>query len=205
MAGIVFTIGHSTHDIEHFIGLLRLHSVSAVCDVRSHPYSRRNPQFNQKELKAALRRNGIEYVFLGKELGARSEDPNCYVDRKVQYDRIAMTPEFREGLVRVEKGTMSYQLALMCAERDPLACHRTILIARHLEEQGIEVRHILEDGSIEPHNDAMKRLKRQLGVPDDDLFRSQDQLAAEAYRIQGERIAYQLPDPVGDVEVHHIE
>ncbi len=192
MAGVVFTIGHSTHDMEHFIGLLRPHSVTAVCDVRSDPYSRHNPQFNQKGLKEALLRNGIEYVFLGKELGARSGDPNCYVNRKVQYDRIAVTPEFREGLDRVEKGTLSYQVALMCAEKDPLACHRTILIARYLDERGIEVRHILEDGSIETHNEAMKRLKRQLGVPEQDLFRSQGQLAAEAYRIQGQRIAYQM-------------
>jgi uncharacterized protein (DUF488 family) len=195
MAGFILTIGHSTHEIEHFIGLLTLHSVTAVCDVRSHPYSKHNPQYNQKELKGALRRSGIEYVFLGRELGARSGDPDCYVNRKVRYDRIALTPGFRQGLDRIEKGMELYRLALMCAEKDPLACHRAILVARHLEARGLEVRHILENGTIETHNETMKGLSHQLGLSDQDLFLSKDQLTAEAYRIQGERIAYERPTP----------
>src|SRR5437773_2453789 len=115
----VFTIGHSAHDLEHFTALLVRHNVTAVADVRSMPYSRVNPQFNRETLKQHLLRAGIAYVFLGKELGARSEDPSCYVNGKVQYGLLAETDLFRKGLDRVCVGMHKYRLALMCAEKDP--------------------------------------------------------------------------------------
>src|SRR5208282_1520645 len=111
MPDTVFTIGHSTHTQERFISLLSLHGITALCDVRSKPYSRMNPQFNREELKRSLRERGIDYVFLGKELGARSEDPACYEHGKVLYDRLARTDLFRLGLERVQKGMKDYRLA----------------------------------------------------------------------------------------------
>src|SRR4051812_3837741 len=104
----VFTVGHSTHTQERFIELLSMHAITAVCDVRSTPFSRVNPQFNRKELKKALSAHDIEYVFLGKELGARSEDADCYVNGKVQYDRLAHTDSFKLGIQRVQKGMQSF-------------------------------------------------------------------------------------------------
>ena len=83
-----------------------------------------------------------------------------------------------------------YRIALMCAERDPLQCHRAILVARHLDASGVAVQHITSDGNLESHSDLMRRLVRQLGLPEHDLFRSDHELIADAYRIQGERIAY---------------
>ena len=77
MGDTVFTIGHSTHPQERFIALLRQHGITALCDVRSKPYSRMNPQFNREELEEALLAHGIAYRFLGEELGARSDDPHC--------------------------------------------------------------------------------------------------------------------------------
>src|SRR6266542_183121 len=104
MESPVFTIGHSTHSQGYFIALLHEHEITALCDVRSKPYSRMNPQFNREELKEALLAHGIAYRFLGKELGARSDDPHCYVDGKVQYDRLAETDLFNKGLQRVLRG-----------------------------------------------------------------------------------------------------
>ena len=104
MQNTVFTIGHSTHPQERFIALLRQHGITALCDVRSKPYSRMNPQFNREELNEVLLAQGIEYRFLGKELGARSDDPNCYENGKVQYDRLAETELFKYGLKRVLRG-----------------------------------------------------------------------------------------------------
>lgn len=187
----VFTVGHSTHSIEDFIKLLKRNSVEAIADVRSKPYSRHNPQFNRETLNKDLRENGIAYVFLGAELGARSEDPGCYKNGKVQYDLLAQTPLFKQGLERVKSGAERMRIALMCAEKDPLQCHRTILVSRHLEAQGVEVHHILANGQIELHAEAVRRLKNELGIPDQDLFRSSEELEADAYRKQGERIAYQ--------------
>ena len=142
MQQTVYTIGHSTHLRDQFLDLLSMHSITAVCDVRSTPHSRINPQFNRKEIKAALQAQDIAYVFLGKELGARSEDPACYDHGKVRYDCLARTDLFRKGLQRVQDGTKRFRLVLMCAEKEPLKCHRTILVARHLYALGIAVQHI---------------------------------------------------------------
>jgi uncharacterized protein (DUF488 family) len=190
MSLIVYTLGHSNHALAAYITLLKRHGVDAVADVRSQPYSRFHPQFNREPLKAELKMNGIAYVFLGRELGARSQDPACYENGKVQYGRLARTPQFREGLERVRTGAATKRIALLCAEKDPLQCHRTILVSRHLAEQGVAVRHILADGGGETHPEALQRLKRQLGIPESDLFRSAAELDEEAYERQGERIAY---------------
>ncbi len=166
--------------------------MTAVCDVRSHPYSKYNPQFSYESLKQALKTHNMAYVFMGKELGARSLDASCYSqDGKVQYARLAQTPAFKEGLNRLGKGIESYRLALMCAEKDPLMCHRTILICRHLRVDDMNIKHILEDGSLETQSEAEQRLMDVLNIPKQDLFASPEQLVEQAYDRQGEKIAYQ--------------
>ncbi len=140
-----------------------------------------------------LRDCGIAYIFLGNELGARSEDPSCYEQGRVRYDLLARTELFQRGLARVREGMERYRLALMCAEKEPLECHRTILVSRHLDAFGIEVRHILADGAIEPHAEALKRLAGLLHMPETHLFLSPQELVVEAYLRQEERIAY-VPD-----------
>jgi uncharacterized protein (DUF488 family) len=186
----VLTIGHSTHPIEKFIALLRQHEVTAVADVRSAPFSRFNPQFNKDVLAAELKRNGIAYVFLGKELGARSNDPSCYENGRVQYERLAKTEVFHAGLDRVRSGAESNRIALMCAEKEPLDCHRTILVARALTDAGMVVRHILADGTLESHEAAMTRLLDVVGLPREDLFRSHEDLVADALIRQEWKVAY---------------
>ncbi len=191
MTGTIYTIGHSNHTLEHFISLLKQHDINVLCDVRSDPYSRVNPQFNRETLKAALWKTGITYAFFGKELGARSEDPSCYVRGKVQYDRLAQTALFRKGIDALLQRMEGSRLALMCAERDPLDCHRTILVARHLEALGTGVAHILADSSLETQGEVVARLLRQLKIPDyGDLFRTREVMIEDAYKSQGERIAH---------------
>lgn len=186
----LFTIGHSTHTVAEFLALLRQHGISAVGDVRSRPYSRQNPHFNREEMERFLRQAGIAYMFLGNELGARSQDPSCYEQGRVRYDLLARTELFQRGLVRVREGMERYRLALMCAEKEPLECHRTILVSRHLDTLGVEVRHILADGTIEPHAEALKRLAQLLNMPETHLFLTPQELIEETYLRQEERIAY---------------
>ncbi|MHC5536873.1 DUF488 domain-containing protein [Singulisphaera rosea] len=195
MTRTVFTIGHSNHRMEQFAALLEMHGVTALCDVRSKPYSQFNPQFNRESLKKSLREHGISYVFLGKELGARSEDHACYEHGKVQYDRLAKTELFRAGLERVRKGSETYRLALMCAEKEPLECHRTILVSKSLEELGFDVQHIHADGRIESHSKVLSRLIRLLKLSADDMFSTRELAVSDAYRIQADRIAYQIDAP----------
>lgn len=197
MSATVFTIGHSTHTQAQFIALLQQYRITAVCDVRSMPYSRFNPQFNREELKNALWDSGIVYVFLGRELGARSEDPFCFENGRIRYERLARTDLFRQGLDRVQQGIDDYRIALMCAEKEPLDCHRTILVARHLIGRGLDVQHIHANGEIESHSRAIDRLARMFELPDEDLFRSHAEILMEAYERQEERIAFQ---PAADDE-----
>ena len=190
----LYTIGHSTHSIDEFIALLNMHNINAVCDVRSDPYSRYNPQFNRENLKPELKRHGIAYVFLGKELGPRSEDPGCYENGKVRYDRLAETTLFQEGLMRVKEGVKFYRIALMCSEKDPVMCHRTILVCRHLRKEGMRIRHILEDGCVEENNETIKRLMELLKLKERDLFTSPEEMIERTYDLQGDRIAFAQKD-----------
>lgn len=186
----VLTVGHSNHLIKTFITLLQQHGVSALADVRSAPYSRFVPQFNQEVLKRSLNTYGIKYVFLGRELGARPDDRSCYENGRVQYARLAQTDMFRSGIDRVVRGANDYRVALMCAEKEPLECHRALLVARALDDLGITVEHILPDGRRESHSDAMLRLLKVVRFPSEDLFRSRQELIALALAQQEERIAY---------------
>ena len=198
MQSTVFTIGHSIHDLSRFISLLLQHEVTALCDVRSQPYSRVNPQFNRECLKDALKQSGIAYVFLGKELGARTDNRSCYENGRVVYDRIARTSLFAKGLDRIEDGLSKYRISLMCAEKEPLNCHRTILVARQVEKRGIPVSHIHADGTLETNEHAINRLIRSLSLPD--MFLPQRELVAEAYRLQEDKIAYAPPDRTESTE-----
>jgi uncharacterized protein (DUF488 family) len=191
---VFYTIGHSTKTFDQLLSLLRQHEISVVADVRSQPVSRLNPQFNKKPLKMGLKEAGLSYVFLGAELGARSTDPNCYVNGKVQYDLLAKTNAFQQGLERLQKGVVNFRIAIMCAEKEPLICHRTILIARHLHERGYTVRHILENGNLEDHDVSMDRLLEMLRIPGQDMFRSRAEILSLAYARQGEKIAYESDD-----------
>lgn len=190
MSRVLFTIGHSTHTLSQFCGLLGAHHVTAVADVRSVPYSARNPQFNRDGLEEELEHREIAYVFLGAELGARPPNPDCYGDGRVQYERLAATDLFRTGLARVRRGTERYQLALLCAEADPLQCHRTILVCRRLKAPGLAIQHILPTGALESQEESERRLLRLHNLSHIDLFSRADELLERAYRLQESRIAY---------------
>jgi uncharacterized protein (DUF488 family) len=198
---MIYTIGHSKHPIDRFITLLQQHGIDALADVRSTPYSRFNPQFNREKLQIALKSAGIRYVFLGEELGARSKNPECYDEQgRVRYTRLAASDLFRHGLDRLVAGMRDHCIAIMCAEREPLECHRTILVARELEKLDVPVTHILQDGSLEPNQEAMRRLVQQLELAGSDLFHSADELIEYAYDIQSVRIAYVRKTSLADTE-----
>jgi uncharacterized protein (DUF488 family) len=143
----IWTVGHSTHGLPALVDLLRGQQIDVVADIRSHPFSRRNPQFNQDGLRSGLLAAQIEYVFLGKELGGRPPEPEFYDgDGHVRYSAVARTPRFVSGLERLLTGAASYRVAIMCSEEDPTRCHRRLLVARVLIDRGVIVRHIRGDG-----------------------------------------------------------
>jgi uncharacterized protein (DUF488 family) len=164
-AAVVYTIGHSNHPIERFLELLRGAGITAVADVRSIPYSRRWPQFGRPRLERTLTASGIAYVYLGAELGGRPADPALLRDGKPDYERMAAAPAFRGGIDRVIDGARRYRIALMCAEREPLECHRSLLVSRQLRARGLAPLHILADGSIEPDDITEQRGRSAGGSP----------------------------------------
>lgn len=186
----IFTIGHSTHSYEGFLGLLRRAGVTAIADVRTSPYSRHFPQFNKDTLKGALQRDGIAYSFLGKELGGRPTASEYYCDGIADYERMAQSPEFAQGLQRVLDGARKYRIALMCSEHDPMDCHRCLLVSRALADRGTTVKHILANGSIVDQDEIERRLLSSEGREGGDLFLSPDQRLAGAYRNRARKVAY---------------
>lgn len=201
----VLTIGHSTHALPVFVDLLQRHGVTAVADVRAAPYSRFNPQFNRESLANGLGPHGIAYVFLGGELGGRSDDPADYDDDgRIDYGRIGRMPSFQEGLERVTRGARR-RIALLCAEKEPLECHRGLLVAPALEARGVAVAHVRSDGGLETHAHAMGRLLAVHGLQDEAergrLFpRSHAERISEAIVLQARRFAHRR-QPAADAAV----
>ncbi len=188
----LFTIGHSSLPIESFIELLKWYNIDVIADVRSKPYSGRFPHFSQKRLRHALRDAGIQYVFLGRELGARRDEQETYVNGQARYERIAECVAFRDGIQRVMNGTAKYRIALMCAEGDPLTCHRTILVCRHLRDFGFDIAHILSNGQMETQAAAEQRLmcEEKINPNQRDIF--EDSPIDRAYASRGDNIAFRL-------------
>jgi uncharacterized protein (DUF488 family) len=186
---VIFTIGHSNHPIERFLDLLREHAIAVVADVRSTPASRFNPQYNRKALEKSLADAGVAYEFLGAELGARTQDPACYENGRVSYRRLAATDTFQRGLERLMSIGQERRVAMMCAEHEPLDCHRTILVGHELARRGVRIAHILRDATLETDDMTNERLVERVKLGQDDLFAGQD-LIERAYEIQAARVAW---------------
>jgi uncharacterized protein (DUF488 family) len=186
----LFSIGHSNIQAEPFVGMLRGVGVDAIADVRSTPTSRRFPWFSAKNLAPRLQRDGIAYLPFGDSLGGRPRDPALYRDGIADYEKMACQPEFCAGLDRLLDVARQCRVCLMCAEREPLDCHRCLLVARAVAERGLAVGHILHDGTIEPHAATEQRLLAG-SVPDADLFATgQNERLAAAYRRRCRAVAY---------------
>jgi uncharacterized protein (DUF488 family) len=146
----VFSIGHSNHSAEKFVGLLKEYGIEVLVDTRSHPYSRHAPRFNARALEAALARDGIGYLFLGAELGGRPEGGEFYDAKgRVDYGLVGCSGPFLDGISRLEGEVLRHTAALLCSEEDPARCHRRLLVGRALVERGIALLHIRGDGSIQ--------------------------------------------------------
>ena len=158
--GNLYTIGHSRHEIDDFLELLRQHGVDFVLDVRSTPYSKYADQFNREPLEWALQNAGLEYHFMGTYFGARPDDKSLYCDEGyLDFARVRKSPRFLAGVNSVRKGLeMGRNIALMCAEQDPFDCHRAIMVSRAFELAGIEVNHILKDGNLQSQAKLNERL-----------------------------------------------
>lgn len=190
MNNVIFTVGHSNHSLDDFVALLTQNWVTAIGDVRSQPVSAYTPHFSREQLSSALAQHGIAYVFLGNYLGGRSSNKACYQNGRLQYSRVMQEPLFATGIARVKSGMQQFRMALMCSEKDPLGCHRALLVGRRLFQDGVNIQHILSTGQTEDHPALESRLLALCKIPDGDMFRDREACIADAYQVQGDRVAH---------------
>jgi uncharacterized protein (DUF488 family) len=170
------TIGHSNHPIEHFVELLKAGGVERLVDVRSMPWSRRFPQFGRERLAKSLAEAGIAYAWEGEALGGKPKAGGVY-------DDLAARPEFKDAIGRLIADRADTSLCLMCAEKEPLDCHRTVLVSRRLAERGTPIEHLLADGTVRPHGDIEETLLKKIGSGAD-LFEDRDARLARAWQAR---------------------
>ncbi len=200
MSRVLYTIGHSQHDVEYFIDMLRKYSINYVLDVRSTPYSQFAENYNRENIKAALKKARIEYSFMGNYFGARPEDRTLYSkDGYLDFEKARKSAKFQNGVDNVIKGIRAgNNISLMCTEKDPLECHRAIMVARTFFDKGVDVQHILADSSLQSHDVLNQRLINMY-FPDRyqmSLFasenKSDEEYLDEAYRRHNKKIGYHI-------------
>jgi uncharacterized protein (DUF488 family) len=165
----IFSIGHGNKDIETFIQELKSFSISFLIDIRTKPFSKWNPVFNQDTLKFLISKQAIKYVYMGDDLGGLPRDISCYTNGKVDYDILKTKDFFQKGLERLlvanQKGL---NIAIMCSESNPAECHRTKLIGIELQKKGVGLRHIVGIGKERSQNQVIVELTNGDGL--DHLF-----------------------------------
>lgn len=186
----IYTIGHSNHEIETFINLLKTAKIDMIVDVRSAPFSKMYPHFNRDTLESVLKDNKIGYLFLGDLIGGRSRNRSDYENGQVVYSRLASKDDYQATIKRVLDGSAKFQIALMCSEKEPLDCHRTLLVSQSLSDLDVEVAHIHADGKIESQSDVLNRLLRNYNLDAPDLFGAEADRLQEALLKQEKKIAY---------------
>ncbi len=204
---MLYTVGYTSYSRGELLAILIKYKITAVVDVRSSPFSSYYAEFNQDVLKAYLNANYIFYVPMGKELGARQSDNSVYREGKADYGKIANLGTFKDGINRLITGLTKYNIVLLCAEKDPMTCHRTILICRHMKKY-CNILHIWphkyynEEVELETHECLESRLLKKFNKDHIDILKSSDQLLAEAYDMQGNEIAYHVnSEALGRIEV----
>ena len=156
----IYTIGYGSRSIAELIELLHAHKIVYLIDVRSAPYSRYKPEFSKAPLANALEQHGIRYVFMGDALGGRPDDETCYVNGKVDYEKVKATASYQHGIQRLRTAfSQQHSIVLMCSEGKPEACHRCKLIGATLTHENIAVMHIDENGEQLTQEQVVERLK----------------------------------------------
>ena len=196
----VYTVGHSNLELGDFLATLRRHAVALVADVRSSPHSSRHPQFSRENLEPAARDTGLGYQFFGEELGGRPADPKLYTPSGVvDYRARRRCRDFQWGVARVIELAADRAVALLCAEEDPITCHRFLLIAPELLLGGALPLHIRRGGELETQQQAEDRLLalHHMGAfAGNSLFATDRGTAVEdAIRAQAEKCAFRA-DPL---------
>jgi len=159
--GKILSIGYSNRPWEEFEKLLTTYQIQYLIDVRSRPYSKYNPDFNRDSLELHFKSHRVRYVFMGDQLGGLPEDPLCFTDGKVDYDKCKIKESFIAGINRlVTAYEKDLQVVLMCSEGKPQDCHRTKLLGEMLRDRNIEMQHIDENGQLMSQTEVLSKIDK---------------------------------------------
>jgi uncharacterized protein (DUF488 family) len=186
----IYTFGHSNHSIESFVQIMMVHKIEMIVDVRSAPYSKLYPHFNKDLLEKVLKNKSIGYHFVGDQLGGRSKFKSDFKNGQVMYSKLAEKAEFKLAITQLLDKARNLRISLMCSEKEPIVCHRTILVAQALSELGVDIFHILADSSLESHELALQRILVTHHLDSPDLFNLDSDRIREALEKQERKIAY---------------
>ena len=210
----IYTIGYATKPVELFIAQLKRYHINVVADIRSVPYSKVFTEYHKENIILTLKNNGIKYVYLGDELGPRSKDDNHYDETgQVQFERLMTSSLFKTGIERLNNGVnKGFNIALMCAEKDPATCHRSTLVGYYLFRHGLGeadmdetcigepppdtslvLQHIDHHGELESQKELEDRISAMHDTSED-LFRSKEECDYTAYKIQLQKTSYRKPE-----------
>lgn len=196
----VFTIGYTSFEIDKFIQILKKFNITCLIDVRSFPKSSYYKYFDDNNLSRLLKENNILYRNYKEEFGARQENKDFYnKDGYLDFNVFANSEQFNQGIDKIKKAqAMGYVVCLMCAEKDPINCHRTILIARNLDKKGFEVEHILATQETCSQKDIDKRLlddffpnRQQISLFADNNLSEEEQIE-KSYQLKNQEIGFKL-------------
>lgn len=201
----LFTVGHSTYDIDYFVNLLKSYNINCIVDVRSTPYSKYSTQYNKDFIKSILKINNIAYIYMGIEFGARRPNRELYTkEGYVDFDKVRYDCDFINGIERIKKGLeKGYNIAFMCTEKKPDECHRCILVGRSFKDLGYEVINIINESEYKLQGEIEKDLldlyypnRNQIAlIPDMNLAnKSDDDLIKDAYKMKNREIGYKGDD-----------
>lgn len=196
---ILYTVGHSQHTIDYFVKLLKLYGINYVLDVRSTPYSKYAEQFNRESIYEYLKKTEINYSYMGDFFGARLDDTYLYNDSGcLDFEKVIKSDKFCRGMDNVILGLeRGNKIALMCTEKDPIDCHRAIMVARGFSLNGIEVEHILQNGKLQSQKELDYRLlekyfpdREQITLFSNSNYMCEEDYLAGAYHKRNLEIGY---------------
>lgn len=196
-----FTIGHSNHSIKDFVTIVKNNHINCIIDVRSSPYSAYSSQFNREYLNDYLKRESIRYIYMGDSLGARYENKNLlFSNGKVDFSKVCLTQKFIDGIKRVIDGLKKgFRIALMCSEKNPFDCHRFVLVSKGLQDEGIEIQHILPE-RIVSNLELEDMLFEKYKISKCDLFHTEKENLELVYKKRNADIGYNALTKEGDEE-----
>lgn len=197
----LFTVGHSTYDIDYFISLLKTYDINCVVDVRSTPYSKYSIQYNKDSIKMSLKSHNITYIHMGMEFGARRSSKDLYTrEGYVDFERVKHDKAFKAGIERIKVGLKKgYNIAFMCTEKRPDECHRCILVGRNFKDLGYKVINIINESEYKLQEEIEMDLletyfpdRNQVAlIPDMNLTnKSDEELINDAYKLRNKEIGY---------------